>query len=237
MSGCVEDAVRCEQLLTGNGGECPLLNGRDGLTTGNDGGEDVTLHGYTKREGNDIEKEEVSSLGRGSLSGKDTSLDGGTVGNSLVGVDALLKLLAVEVVAKELLDLGDTGGTTNKDDLVNLVLGKAGILENLGNRVQSASKGLLVQVLETSTGDVGVEVLTVEQRVDLNSGLGGVGESTLGTLASSPETTEGTSVTADVLLCLLCELLLEVVKEVGVEVLELRSQYVAHTEVVKAELT
>ena len=192
---------------------------RDGLTAGNDGSEDVALHGDTKREGNDIEKEEVSSLGRGSLSGKDTSLDGGTVGNGLIGVDALLELLAVEEVAEELLDLGDTGRTTNKDDLVDLLLGDVGVLENLGNRVQSASKGLLVQILETSTGDVGVEVLTVEQRVDLNGSLGGVGEGTLGTLASSSETTKGTSIAADVLFGFLCEFLFEVLKEVGVEVL------------------
>ena len=176
-----------------------LLDGRDSLSAGDDGSEDVTLHGDTKGEGNDIEKEEVSSLGGGGLSGEDTGLDGGTVGNSLIGVDALLELLAVEVVAEELLDLGDTGGTTNKDDLVNLALVDGGILENLANRLESSGESLLVQVLETSTGDVGVEVLTVEQRVDLNSGLGGVGESTLGTLASSPETTKGTGVTADVL--------------------------------------
>ena len=206
-------------LSTGNSGESPLLDSGDGLTTGNDGGEDVTLHGYTKGEGNDIEEEKVSGVGGGSLSGKDTGLDGGTVGNGLIGVDALLELLAVEVVAEELLDLGDTGGTTNKDDLVNLALVDGGILENLANGLESSGESLLVQVLETSTGDVGVEVLTVEQRVDLNSGLGGVGESTLGTLASSSETAKGTGVAADVLLGLAGELLLEVVKEVGVEVL------------------
>ena len=204
---------------TGNSGESPLLNSGDGLTTGNNGGEDVTLHGYTKGEGNDIEEEKVSGVGGGSLSGKDTGLDGGTVGNGLIGVDALLELLAVEVVAEELLDLGDTGGTTNKDDLVNLALVDGGILHDLGNGVEGTSESLLVQVLETSTGDVGVEVLTVEQRVDLNSGLGGVGESTLGTLASSSETAEGTGVAADVLLGLAGELLLEVIKEVSVEVL------------------
>lgn len=170
----------------------------DGLSAGNDGSENVTLHGNTKGEGNDIEEEEVGGLGGGGLSGEDTGLDGGTVSNSLVGVDALLELLAVEEVAEELLDLGDTGGTTNKDDLVNLALVDGGILHDLGNGVEGTSESLLVQVLETSTGDVGVEVLTVEQRVDLNSGLGGVGESTLGTLASSPETTKGTGVTADV---------------------------------------
>ena len=206
-------------LSTGNSGESPLLDSGDGLTTGNDGGEDVTLHGYTKGEGNDIEEEKVSGVGGGSLSGKDTGLDGGTVGNGLIGVDALLELLAVEVVAEELLDLGDTGGTTNKDDLVNLALVDGGILHDLGNGVEGTGESLLVQVLETSTGDVGVEVLTVEQRVDLNSGLGGVGESTLGTLASSSETAKGTGVAADVLLGLAGELLLEVVKEVGVEVL------------------
>jgi hypothetical protein len=167
------------------------LTSRDGLTAGDDGSEDVTLHGDTKGEGDDIEEEEVGGLSGGGLSGEDTGLDGSTVGNSLVGVDALLELLATEEVAEELLDLGDTGGTTNKDDLVNLALVDGSVLEDLGNGVEGTGESLLVQVLETSTGDVGVEVLTVEQRVDLNSGLGGVGESTL----------------------------LEVVKEVGVEVL------------------
>jgi hypothetical protein len=166
----------------------------DGLSTGNDGSKDVTLHGDTEGEGNDIEKEEVGSLSGGGLSGEDTGLNGGTVGNSLVGVDALLELLATEEVAEELLNLGDTGGATNKDDLVNLVLGDVGVLENLSNRVKGAGESLLVQVLETSTCDVGVEVLAIEQRVDLNSGLGGVGESTLGTLASSPETAQGAGI-------------------------------------------
>ena len=206
-------------LSTGNSGESPLLDGGDGLTTGHDRGEDVALHGNTQGEGNDVQEKEVGGVGRGGLSGEDTGLDGGTVGNSLIGVDALLELLATEEVAEELLDLGDTGGTTNKDDLVNLALVDGGILENLANRLESSGESLLVQVLETGTSDVGVEVLTVEQRVDLNSGLGGVGESTLGTLASSSETTKGTGIAADVFLRLLCELLLEVVKEVGVEVL------------------
>jgi hypothetical protein len=168
------------------------------LPTGNNWCKDVALHGDTKGEGNDIEKEEVGSLGGGGLSGEDTGLNGGTVGNSLVGVDALLELLATEEVTEELLDLGDTGGSTNEHNLVNLVLGDVGVLENLSNRVKSARESLLVQVLETSTGDVSVEVLTVKQRVDLDSGLGGVRESTLGTLASSSETAQGASIAADV---------------------------------------
>ena len=167
---------------------------RNSLSTGNDGSEDVTLHGNTKGEGHDIEQQQVGGVGGGGLSRKDTSLDGGTVRNGLIGVDALLELLAVEEVAEELLDLGDTGGTTHKHDLVDLALLDAGVLEDLGNGVKSASKGLLVQVLETSTGDVGVEVLAIEQRVNLDCGLGGVGEGSLGPLASSPETTKSAGI-------------------------------------------
>jgi hypothetical protein len=168
-------------------GESALLDGRDSGTAGNNGGEDVTLHGNTKGERADIEKEEVSGVGGGGLSGEDTGLNGGTVGDGLIGVDALLELLAVEEVGKELLDAGNTGGTTNKDDLVNLGLLNVGILEDLLNGLDGAVEGL------------GVEVLAVEEGVDLDGGLGTVGKSTLGTLASSSQTTEGTGVTGKVL--------------------------------------
>ena len=47
------------------------------------------------------------------------TLNSGTIGDSLIGVDGLVELLAVEVVLEKLLDLGDTGGATDQDDLVN----------------------------------------------------------------------------------------------------------------------
>lgn len=215
----LEDGELDGGLVVGNGGEGPLLDGGDGLTAGNDGSEDVALHGDTERKRDNIEQKEVGSLGRRGLAGEDTGLDGSTVGNGLIGVDALLELLAVEEVAQKLLDTGNTGGTTDKDDLVDLALLDGSILEDLLNGSEGAVESLGVQLLETSTGDGGVEVLALEERVNLNSGLGGVGESTLGTLASSPQTTESTGVTRDVLLSLPLELLLEVVKKVGIEVL------------------
>ena len=187
-------------LVVGNSGEGSLLEGRAGGTTGNNLGEDVTLHGDTERQRNDIEEEEVGGLSRGGLSGEDTGLDGGTVSNSLIGVDALLELLAVEELGQKLLDLGDTGRTTDEDDLVNGLLLDGGVLENLGNGLNGTRESLGVQVLETSTGDGHSEVLTVEERVDLNGGLGTAGESTLGTLTSSSETSEGTGVAGKILL-------------------------------------
>ena len=77
--------------LTGHGG-----------TAGNDLSEDVALHGDTEGKGNNVEEEHVGGVGGGGLAGKDTGLNGGTVGDSLIGVDALLELLATEEVRKEL---------------------------------------------------------------------------------------------------------------------------------------
>lgn len=185
-------------LVIGNSGEGSLLDGRHGLTTADNGGEDVALHGDTQGQGNDIQKEEVRGIGRGGLAGEDTGLDGGTVGDSLIGVDALLELLAVEVVRQQLLDLGDTGRTTDEDDLVDGALLAGSVLEDLGNGLESTAEGLGVQLLETSTGDLEEEIIAIEQRVDLNGGLSTAGQGTLGTLASSSETAQGTGILGDV---------------------------------------
>lgn len=190
----LEDGELDGLLVVDDSGEGALLDGGHGLATRNDRSEDVTLHGDTEGQRADIEKEEVSGLGGGSLAGEDTGLDGSTVGDSLIGVDGLLELLAVEEVGEELLDAGNTGGTTDEDDLVNAALLDSSVLEDLGNRLEGAVESLGVQVLETSTGNLGGEVLTIEERVDLNSGLGGVGKGTLGTLASSAETAESTGI-------------------------------------------
>ena len=185
-------------LVVGNSGESPLLDGGDGLATSNDRGEDVALHGNTQGQGNDVQEEEVGGVGGSGLAGEDTGLDGGTVGDGLIGVDALLELLAVEELAEELLDAGDTGGATDKDDLVDRALLDSGILENLGNGLEGAGESLGVQVLETSTSDLHVEVLAVEERVDLNGGLSTARESALGALAGSPEPPEGAGIAGEV---------------------------------------
>lgn len=179
-------AVKCGGLI-----QIYLLDGGDGGTAGNNVGEDVTLHGDTKGKGNNVEEEHVGGVGGGGLAGEDTGLDGGTVGDSLVGVDALLELLTTEVVGQKLLDLGDTGRATNEDDLVNLALVDLGILYDLGHRVDGSLECLVVDRLEPSVtvstcmssifrvillsaSDLAVEVFSLEERVDLHSGLGTV---------------------------------------------------------------
>ena len=223
-------------LVVLNGGEDTRLVGGDGGVTGNDDTEDVTLHGDTEGEGSDVEKEEVGCLVR-CLAGENSGLNSSTVGNSLIGVDGLVELTATEVLGDEGLDLGDTSGTADKDDVVDLLAGHLRILQHTLNGVESGLEEGCVNLLETSTSDVRREVLTLldencehvaisyirnihlEERVNLNSGLSNAGQCPLSTLASTAETTESTGIVGDIETRLLLELLLEVIQEVVIEVL------------------
>jgi hypothetical protein len=75
----------------------------------------------TKGQRADInEKNTLASL----FTREDTTLNSGTVGNGLVGVDSLGRLLAVKVIFEELLNLGNSGRSTNEDNLVISYLSK-----------------------------------------------------------------------------------------------------------------
>jgi len=73
-----------------------------------------------------------------------------------------------------------------------------GVTKGALDGVHGASEEVLAKLFETSTGDGGVEVDTLEERVDLDGGLSGRGEGTLSTLASSAKTAEGTSVGGEI---------------------------------------
>lgn len=215
----LEDGELHSLLVVGNSGEGALLESRHSATAGNDGSEDVALHGHTEGERNDVEEEEIGGVGGGGLAREDTGLNGGTIGDGLVGVDALLELLAIEELAEELLDAGDTGGATDENDLINAALLDTGILEDLGNGLESTGEGLGVEVLETSTSDLHVQVVAIKERVDLNGGLGTAGQSTLGALAGGSEATESTGIVAHVRFRFPGELLHDICHNVVVEVL------------------
>ncbi len=83
--------------------------------TGNELGHDSTSGLDTKSEGVDVNEDDIT---KGLITGKDTTLDSGTIGHSLIRVNALRRFL-VEVLLKELLNLGDTSGTADKDNLTS----------------------------------------------------------------------------------------------------------------------
>ena len=125
----------------------------------------------------------------------------------------------VEEVGEELDDFGDAGGAADKDDVVHLVLGHLGVAEHLLDRLHGAAEEVHVELLEARARDRREEVDALEERVDLDRGLGRRGEGALGALARGAQAAHGTRVARQVLLMLALELLHEVVDGAVVEVL------------------
>lgn len=97
----------------------PKINLHLALTSGDDSvagnklGHDTTGGLDTERKRVDVDEDDITE---GLVTGEDTSLDSSAVRDGLIRVDALRWLLS-EVLLQELLNLGDTSRTTNKDNL------------------------------------------------------------------------------------------------------------------------
>ena len=150
------------RLVVGERGENLGLLGWDGGVSGDELGHLPTGGLDTQGQWRNIEEKDLGGrLGR-SVTGENGSLDGSTVGNSLIRVDGLVGLLAIEVVGDEFLDSGDTGGTSDEDDLVDLGLVDLRISKDSIDWGGSGSEKVLAKLLETSAGDGGVEIDTLE---------------------------------------------------------------------------
>jgi hypothetical protein len=150
-------------LVVGEGREDLGLLGRNGSVALDERSHDTTGSLNTERQRGDIEEEDLVGRLAGGVTGKDGSLDGSTVRNSLVGVDGLVGLLAVEEVGHHLLDLGDTGGASDEDDLVHRRLVDLGVTESALDWLHGGAEEVLAELFETSTSDGGVEVDTLVQ--------------------------------------------------------------------------
>ena len=138
------------------------LYGRDGGVAPDKSSHDTTSRLNTEGKGGNIEEKKFFNILRGSTA-KNGSMDGSTIGNGLVWVDALVGLLAVKEVGNEFDDTGDTGRTTDQDDFMNVRLVNLGVTENPLNGVKSTTEEILAKFLETGTSDRGIEVDTLEE--------------------------------------------------------------------------
>jgi hypothetical protein len=81
---------------------------------------------------------------------------------------------------------------------VDVGLVDLGVAEDLLDGLEGGAEEILAKFLETGTGERGVEVDTLVERVDFDGGLGGGGEGTLGTLAGGTETADSTRVGGEI---------------------------------------
>ena len=146
-------------------------------------------------------------------------MDGGAVGDGLVGVDALGGFLA-EVLLEELLDLGDTGRATNEDDLakakefrnnktkmrekiekthlVNGILLNTSILQHLLNRLQGLPEQVDIDLLELGAGKSLREVIATLKALNLQLSRHLARQSTLGLLDLTLQLAERALVLRDI---------------------------------------
>merc|ERR1711963_1007132 len=200
--------------------------GGEGLgLLGGDGGVPLDQRGHhpasrldAKGEGADIKEEKILHLLR-FVSTQDGCLDSSSVGHGLVRVDRLVQLLSAEEVLQQFLNLGNSRGSSNKNDFVDVGLVHLGVPQRLLNRVHGASEEVSIELLKPRPGDRSVEIDAFEERVDLDRSLSRGRESSLSTLASRSQTTQGTLVPGEVLLVLPLKLGYEVVDHPVVEVL------------------
>ena len=86
----------------------------------------------TEGERVDIHEDDTAS---GFVTSKNTTLNSSTESDSLIGVNVLASLLS-EVLLKHGLDLGDTGGTTDENNVIDIALLELSVLENLLHRLE-----------------------------------------------------------------------------------------------------
>ena len=119
------------------------------------------------------------------------------VSYGLVWIDALAGLLAEEFF-KHGLDLGDTGGTANEDDVVNVGFLQFGILENLFNRLESLLEEVVVQLFELGSGQSLGKVVALVECFDFDLGAHLAGQRALGLFDLTLELAHGLGVLVDV---------------------------------------
>jgi len=204
-------------LVVGISGEDLGLFGRDSGVSGDNNTHNTSDSLNTLGKRGDIEEEHILN-GGGLRSVENGGLDGGTVSDGLIGVDGLVKGLSTEEVGEHSLDLGDSGRSSNENDLVNLGLGGVGVLHNVLYGGHALHEVSLAEFLELSSGESEGEVLTSLKGLALNGGLMGSGESSLGLLTLGSESSEGSHVVGDIELGLLLELLHAEIDKVVIEI-------------------
>jgi hypothetical protein len=203
-------------LVVGGSREDLRLAGRDDSVTGNELGHHTASGLDTESEGVNIHENDVN---HGVITGEDTTLNGGTESDGLIRVDALAGLLAGEEFLQESLDLGDTGRTTNKNNVINLGLLDLGVLQNLLDRLEGLLEQIDVKLFELSAGKSLGEVLAVVEGLDFNAS-GHLGrQSALGLLNLTLELTHSLEVLLDIGVVLLVVLLDEVLHNAVIKVL------------------
>ncbi|PON56616.1 LOW QUALITY PROTEIN: Glutamate dehydrogenase, NAD-specific [Parasponia andersonii] len=133
-------------------GEHLLLLGGNGCVPGNQYSHNTSSGLQTKRQRCNIQKQQILNL-LVSFPTQNSSLDSGTISNSLIRVNALAKLLSIEEILQQLLNLWNSSGTTNKHYIMNGALVHLSISQTLLDGFHTFPEEIHVEFLKSGTGD------------------------------------------------------------------------------------
>ena len=171
----------------------------------------------TQRQRRYVDEQHVLD-GGARIAAENSGLHGGTVRHRLIRVDGQVQLLTVEEVLQQMLDFGDSRRSAHQNHVVDVALAQLGILQRLLDGGQGRPEQIRAEFLESGSRDLRIEVDTGVQGVDLDVRLRRRGQSSLGSLSSRSQPSQGTVVVCDVFLVFTFELLLQVVDDAVVEV-------------------
>ena len=132
--------------------------GRDGGVALDEPVHDAALGLDAERQRRDVEQQDVLDLAL-----QHAGLDGGADGDDLVGVDALVGLLAGEAL-DQVLDGGHAGRAADEDDVVDVGLRQPGVGDGLLERALARLDQVGGELLELGPGELQVEVLAGRRR-------------------------------------------------------------------------
>ena len=162
------------RLVVVGGGEDLRPLGGDGGVALDERGHHAALGLDAEGERGDVEEQHVLDLAL-----EDTGLERGADGDDLVGVDALVGLLAAEELGDDLGDGRHAGRATDEDHVVDLVDRDAAVLEDVLERRLGALEQVGGELLELAAGQLLLEVqraaLAVGDVGQVDRGLGARG--------------------------------------------------------------
>lgn len=80
-------------------------------------------------------------------------MDSSAISHSFIRIDAFVQFLTVEKFLQKFLDLGDSGGSTNENDLVDLAFLDTSVIKNLLNWFESFLEEIGAKFFELGSGN------------------------------------------------------------------------------------
>mmetsp|Transcript_45932 Transcript_45932/g.53122 ORF Transcript_45932/g.53122 Transcript_45932/m.53122 type:complete len:232 (-) Transcript_45932:768-1463(-) len=199
------------------GREDLALLGWDVSTSWDNLGHDSSDGFNTKGQWSSVDKNHILGVFR-FFTAKDTTLDSGTISDGFIRVNSSGWFFSVEEVLNELLDLWNSGRTSDKDDFVNLVLLETSVIQSDLDWAEGLLEQVIVEFFESGSGEGFREVLTIDETFNFDFSFVSVGKSSLGFFDFSLQFLNSSSVIREILVVFLLDELKEVIKGSLIEI-------------------